>query len=146
MINFNVNQETNTFTVYPETGSTDPSASYSVTLTDEMDLTSGSFDVSLINTPTTFSPRLVLQVSGSSITPKSTGQYKFELFESLIERLIWGTAHLQFGSAHVTWGQGAAGIGTKIDTDRVWLEGNNNPTINTYSTNNELGSFTTYEN
>ena len=146
MINFNVNQESNTFAVYPETASLDPSASYSVTLTDDLDLTSGSFDVALINTPTNFNPRLVFQVSGSSIQPTNTGQYTFELFESLIERLIWGTANLQFGSAHITWGQGAAGIGTKIDTDRVWLEGDNNPTITTYNTNNELGSFTTYEN
>ena len=144
MINFNVNQESNTFSVYPETASLDPSASYSVTLTDDLDLTSGSFDVALINTPTNFNPRLVFQVSGSSIQPTNTGQYTFELFESLIERLIWGTANLQFGSTHVQWGAGAAGIGTKIDTDRVWLEGDNTPTTTTYTTNNELGSFTTY--
>lgn len=144
MINFNVNQETNTFTVYPETASLSPSASYSVTLTDDLDLSSGSFDVALINTPTNFNPRLVFQVSGSSIQPTNGGQYTFQLLESLIQRLIWGQTHLKFGEAHAQWGAGAAGTGTVIDTDRVWLEGDNTPAITTYTTNNELGSFTTY--
>ena len=147
MIQFNTQQSNNSFTVYPESSSIyagDPSGSFSVTLTQDMDLSSGSFDVELINTPTQYNSRLVFQVSGSSIQPRHTGQYTFQLFETTIQRLIWGTQHTLFGDTHITWGQGEAQTGRLIDTDRVYLQGDNTPSFTTYTTTNESGSFTTY--
>lgn len=148
MINFNTSQATNTFSVYPESSSlyaNSSSGSFYVELIQSMDLSSGSFEVSLLNTPTEFSPRLTLQAT--DIEPKITGQYTFKLFEKVTgERLTWGATHTQWSQLHQKWSDVTSGglIGRLIDTDRAYVQGDNNPTITTYSTSNEEGAFTTY--
>jgi hypothetical protein len=38
------------------------------------------------------------------------------------------------------------GDGGFIDTERVWVEGSNNPVITNYISSNENGTFNTYQN
>ena len=149
MINFNTSQASNTFSVYPESSSlywNSPSGSFYVELIQSMDLSSGSFEVSLLNTPTDFSPRLTLQETTG--IPEITGQYIFKLYEEIRgEQLQWGNAHFKFSELHQLWSDvtNAGSEGTRLlDTDRAYVQGNNNPDITTYSTNNEQGAFTTY--
>ena len=147
MINFNSSQPTNTFSVYPESSSlygNSSSGSFYVELIQDMDLSSGSFDVILLNNPTAFSPRLTLQAV--DIDPKITGQYTFKLFEAVNgEQLKWGTTHIKFSELHALWSNARTQSDVRlIDTDRAYVQGDNNPTITTYSTSNEEGAFTTY--
>ncbi len=85
MLNFYTNLETGSFVLWPESGSSTLTSSineYSMQLVDDLDLTSGSFDVYKINNPTKLSEYLVLQYYSGSF-PSSSGQYTYTLFQDV---------------------------------------------------------------
>ena len=148
MINFYTNLETGSFLIWPESGSSTLTGSgqseiYSMKLVDELDLTSGSFSVYLINNPTKLSEYLVLQYHSGSF-PSASGQYTYTLFEDLGLAYKWIDANFTYGSATGTWGGLQSGSIGPIDSGRAFVFGTNDPTFTNYTTNNESGSYITY--
>ena len=143
MVNFYKENETNTFSIYPETGSTD--SSFLVKLTQDLDLSTAEFTVSRINSTTTLNDILVLQSTSNTALPEYTGQYSFEPF-TIGEGgpLIWGLTTLTFGGTSQKWGSATSAIGVKIDTDRAFVYGSDEPIFTEYITTNEVGKYTTY--
>ena len=143
MVNLYKDATTNTFSIYPETGSTD--SSFTVRLTQDLDLSSTEFTVTRINSTTTLSDILVLQSTTSNDLPDYTGQYTFELFtEGTNLPLIWGTTTSTYSTTTRKWGDATSDVGVKIDTDRAFVYGSDQPTFTEYTTTNEVGRYTTY--
>lgn len=135
MINFYPSNASTTFTVYPETASLSYTGStYSVTLTHDFDNTSGSFDVTKINTPNPLSSRLILQYNSGSGIPSASGQYTFQLYEPGISiNPIWGTFNVKFGEANNKWNSSYTSGSTLIDTDRAYVFGTDEPVFTNYN-------------
>lgn len=143
MVNFYRQNDTNSFSIYPETGSAD--SSFIVRLTQDLDLSQREFVVGRLNTPPTLSNLIVLQTTQSGDLPNWTGQYTFELFTRAEDSpLIWGTTTSTFGSTTTLWSERIPTVDTKIDTDRAFVFGADEPIFTTYITTNEDGSYTTY--
>ena len=143
MVNLYKENATNTFSVYPETGSTD--STFVVKLTQDLDLSTSEFTVTRINSTSTLNDILVLQSTTSDFLPDYTGQYTFELFtEGTLDPLIWGTTTSTYSTTTRKWGQPYSDVGEKIDTDRAFVYGGDQPTFTEYTTTNEVGRYTTY--
>ena len=143
MVNFYKDNATNTFSVYPETGSTD--SSFTVKLTQDLDLSTTEFTVQRINGTNTLNDILVLQNTTSDDLPDFTGQYTFELFtEGTGTPLIWGLTTSTYSTTNQRWGDANTNLGVKIDTDRAFVFGSDEPIFTEYITTNEVGRYTTY--
>lgn len=143
MVNFYRQNDTNSFSIYPETGSAD--TSFIVRLTQDLDLSQKEFVVGRLNTPTRLTDLIVLQSTESADLPNWTGQYTFELFTRGEDTpLIWGQTTSTFGSTSYLWSQLIPTVDAKIDTDRAFVFGSDEPIFKTYITTNEDGSYTTY--
>ncbi len=145
MIFLNRSGDTNTVALYPEVsasyvGST--SGSYSLQLIQDYDQSTTTIPVNIINTPTRFSPRIILQFS-SSLVPEYSGMYTSKLLEATLDRLVWGTTNVQFGSLHQKWGD-SEGPRVVLDTDRALISGSDTPTYSQYNSPQETGAYTTY--
>lgn len=144
MIQIYTHLETGSFVLWPETGSV-TTASYSMTLVDDLDLSSGSFSVYKINNPNNLSEYLVLQYYSGSGIPTASGQYSYTLFEDLDTAYRWIDANFLFSSADAgTWGGSQTGGVSPIDSGRAFVHGTNDPTFTNYTTDNENGAYITY--
>jgi hypothetical protein len=146
MLNFYTNLETGSFVVWPESGSSTLTSSineYSMQLVDDLDLTSGSFDVYKINNPTKLSEYLVLQYYSGSF-PSSSGQYTYTLFQDVDTAYKWIEANFTYLSTNGTWGGEQSGGTNAIDSGRAFVFGTNDPEFTKYISPNESGSYITY--
>ena len=144
MINFYTNLELQSFSLYPDTGSTFATSSgFEITLTHDYNQVSSSFQVTPINRPNRLSDLLVFQVSGSSL-PIYSGQYTSELSEGTIARGKWGTTHKTFGSIGNKWSEPFINDLVKLSTDRAYVFGDDQTTYTKYSSGNETGAYITY--
>ena len=149
MLNLTTTQATGSVLVYPESASiysNDPSVVYTGTAVQDLDLSSGSFEMNLINTPNSISPGLVLQVYSGSGVPDRTGQYTFTLAEAVVgEHYKWGTTHFTWTNFHYLWSNTKYQTPERvIATDRLYINGTNTPQFTDYISPNENGAFTTY--
>ena len=146
MIQIYTTRETGSIVVWPESGSLTTS-SLSMTLVDDLDLTSGSFSVYKINNPNNLSEYLVLQYYSGSGIPTASGQYTYTLFEDIDTAYKWIDANFLFGSSDAgTWGGSQSGGVSAIDSGRAFVHGTNDPTFTNYITSNEDGAYITYNN
>ena len=113
--------------IWPEVTSsyaTDPSASFVLTLTQELDRSETELIGTLINNPTSLTPRLILSFNRADI-PQYTGQYDATLNEGFLERSTWGTTHTLWSDANWKWSDQNTTLSGSIllDTDRAWVSG-----------------------
>jgi hypothetical protein len=149
MLNLTTNQATGSVWIYPDSASiyfNDPNVVYTGTAVQDLDLSSGSFEMQLINTPSSLNPGLVLQVYSGSGVPENTGQYTFTLAEAAIgEHFKWGTTHITWSDFHYLWSNAKAESPQRVlATDRLYINGTNTPQFTDYISPNENGAFTTY--
>tara|TARA_S200002703_G_scaffold159056_1_gene171301 strand:+ start:1425 stop:1865 length:441 start_codon:yes stop_codon:yes gene_type:complete len=144
MINFYTNLDKQSFSLYPDTGSTfTTSSGFEIELTHDYSQVSSSFQVTPVSRPNRLSDLLVFEVSGSSI-PIYSGQYTSELYEGNVTRPIWGTTHRTFSSIKSKWSEPLLNDLVKISTDRAYVFGDDQTTYTKYSSNNEDGAYIIY--
>ena len=113
--------------IWPEVTSsyaTDPSASFVLTLAQELDRSETELIGTLINNPTSLTPRLILTFNRADI-PEYTGQYDATLNEGYLQRSTWGTEHTLWSDANWKWSAVRQTLSGSIllDTDRAWVSG-----------------------
>lgn len=147
MVNFDLTTGSNFFLVYPTSGSlfvNDPSGSFEVTLTQELDQTTGTF---VVNVDRVLETGIIFEVDTVDIVPKFTGRYNFKLEEGLLEQLTWGNAPFQYGTLNQIWSN-VVGIITRrlIYSNRAYVyNGINTIPVDVYSIPADSGSFTEYQ-
>ena len=139
MIQLDKSISTNTFAFYPDSSTT--VESLLVEYSQDYNKFSGSFEATIQSKKNW----IVGLVSGSEL-PSPTGQYTLTIKElTLGSAYIWGTTNVAFGAANFTWGDASAElVGDTLAVERAYVQGDNNPTITTYSSPNETGRYTTY--
>ncbi len=151
MPNYHTNGPLNTIAIYPESGSIfalDPSGSFEIVLTQDYDQKTTTVQAALINTPTEFSPRLVLQVSTSDL-PSASGLYTLKLDEAIVEKLKirWIEAHTIWSETHRKWnGFTERQFNRTIENDRAYVSGSDDPQFTQYVSPDETGAYITYIN
>ena len=150
MINlFYSSSGTGTIAVYPDvTASSYPintdSSSFSLEVVQEYDRSSGSLDLTLINVPNKFSPRLVFNYSRNQV-PQYSGQYTAYIKEGTSTRPVWGSTSTLWADADWKWGSTSViSNQSVIDTDRVWISGSDFTSPTQYVSPDENGTYTTY--
>jgi len=144
MINFYINSGSNNF-LADISGSTYTTGSWSVTLVQDLDQSSGSFDVTLLSKKGYNNNLGIFTVSGSSIIPTNFGQYTLSLSEYISQLLIWSQANLIYSTATTTWGNASITQEKEIFVDRAFIQsGSNQVPITVYAGNNPNGAFKTY--
>ena len=121
--------------IWPEVTSSyanNPSASYVLTLSQEYDRSETQLTGTLLNTPTSLTPRLILQFNRADI-PQYTGQYNAELVEGIAVRYKWGTTNIKWSDADWIWSSQLQLSGSiLLDTDRAWVSGSDIDPITQY--------------
>lgn len=121
--------------IWPEVTSSyanNPSASFVLTLTQEYDRSETQLTGTLLNTPTSITPRLILQFNRAEV-PQYTGQYDATLEEGIATRYKWGTTNIKFTDADWIWNTGLQLSGSiLLDTDRAWVSGSDMENIVQY--------------
>jgi len=146
MLNINVNRETGSVLIWPESAST-AGSEYTLTLTHDMNLVSSSFPVYKINAPDNLSEYLVLQYYSGSGIPTASGQYSFTLDEAIqvaTGSYTWGSASLFWKDARFTWEGNISTGSAPIGSGRAFVEGTNDPLFTKYQSSNEEGEYITY--
>lgn len=168
MINFYKSGTTNTISVWPDNDATyidQPNQVFEITLKQDYDQSTTVLEGVLINTPTAFNPRLVLQVSSSDVPPY-TGLYSFQLTEALRGQTTWGEADFTWADAAFLWSNVPIDRNViLLDGDRAYVSGSDVPVFVSYTTSstetiyqsgsiipdptqyittNETGSYITY--
>jgi hypothetical protein len=128
MINLNKNQQSNTFSIYPESASvyySNPTATYLVDYTHPYTKETGSFNLDLLNTPNKFSDRLTFHVAGSDLTSVPIGQHTFKIAEEVGGTFYWAAIASTWDTTPQTWGDTTSPSTGKraIDTDRAYVDG-----------------------
>lgn len=137
MLNFEYSTSgTTTKAIWPEVTSSyysNPSASFVLTLTQEYDRSETQLIGSLLNIPTSITPRLVLEFNRADI-PQYTGQYDAQLNEGFLTRTPWGGIHTKWTNANWKWSTIQASLSGSIllDTDRAWVSGSDMENITEY--------------
>ena len=149
MLNLTTNQATGSVLVYPESASiyyNDPTVVFTGTAVQDLDLSSGSFEMELINTPNGYNEGLVLQVYSGSGVPERTGQYTFTLSEATVgAHYKWGTTNVKWSAFNYLWSYTKdSSQARQIATDRLYINGTDTPQFTDYTSPNENGTFTTY--
>lgn len=140
---------TGTIAIYPEvTASSYPinpaSSSFELEVVQEYDRSIGSLDLTLINVPNRYSPRLVFSYNRNQV-PQYSGQYNAFLKEGRPVRPIWGTTNTLWADADWRWSSPTAVMmPVVIDTDRAWISGSDFITPTEYVSPDESGAYTTY--
>jgi hypothetical protein len=138
---------TQTFAIWPETNAqyAPDSGSYLLQITNDYD---GSVErripLTLLNTPTVVTPRLVFSIQRASI-PQYTGFYTTVIQEGLRKDLKWGLADNTWSEIPERWSATYfTGELTVLDNDRAWVSGSDVPSFTQYTSPSETGAYTTY--
>lgn len=147
MINLYTAHPTSSFTFYPEQPSSVTGSEYELSLVSDLDRS--TYTVQRLNridtrTANNFSSVLVLQATSGSGIPEYEGQYTATVLQGDAVRSKWSNAHFKFGSLHKKWPNVSSFSGESIGQDRAYVHGTNLQTIDTYTTANENGAYTTY--
>lgn len=168
MINFYKSAVTNTISVWPEEDSlhlSNPNQIFQITLTQDYDQSTTVLEGVLINSPTPYNPRIILQVSSSDV-PSYTGLYTFKLTELLRGPMTWGEYDTLWKDANELWPDVTIDKNfVLLDNDRAYVSGSDVPVFVSYTTSstetiyqsgsiipdptqyittNETGSYITY--
>ena len=168
MINFFKSGTTNTISVWPEQDAVylnQPNQIFEIKLIQDYDQSTTVLEGVLINTPTPFSPRLILQVSSSDVPPY-TGLYTFQLREAIRGPVTWGELDRLWKDIDVKWPDITIDKNiVLLDNDRAYVSGSDVPVFVSYTTSstetiyqsgsiipeptqyittNETGSYITY--
>jgi len=150
MLQFNKSEALNKNAVYLDSVNT--SSGYyddlKVVYSQSYDLSSGSFDVTPLSTPTAYRNWLVIQNLGS-VVPTPSGQYDIEIYTvtSGSGEAIWGTFASLWSAVTDTWGDVSGGddeLGDLLYSDRAYISGSNETSITQYVSPDELGQYVTY--
>lgn len=140
---------TQTIAVWPDTTSSlssNPSASFDMVLSSDYSKAETTVNLTLINTPTSVTPRLVFSLNKAQL-PAYTGNYTITIREQLDIPAIWNqistawTNYDNLWSSAVAPGQTGA---TTLDTDRAWVSGSDVPTFSQYTSPDETGAYSIY--
>ena len=113
------------------------------------DQSSGTFEVTADSLPTAYRNWLTISNSGS-VVPANSGQYDIELWKATgsFEDAIWGTWSQTWTATSQTWSEVGTDSGiTLLDllySDRAYISGSNESSIEQYVSSNEDGKYTTY--
>jgi len=133
--------------VWPETTSSlagNVSASFELTYVQDYDQSSGSLDLTLLNTPNRVDPRLQFRLNKSTL-PQYTGNYTITIKEGLTARRTWSATNVQWDAASFEWSDTTPIAGfTALDTDRAWISGSDVPAFIQYLSPYEDGQYSTY--
>jgi len=168
MINLHKTGTVNTISVWPENPTVhndQPNQIFEITLTQDYDKSKTVIPGVLVNNPTTFTPRLVLQVSSSDVPPYS-GLYTFQLVEALRGPATWGEIDERWIEIQKLWPDVTVDKSyVLLDNDRAYVSGSDDPVFISYTTSsietiygsgsvipdpteyittNETGSYITY--
>ena len=139
---------TQTIAVWPDS---DPSfsllssASYDMVLVNDLGQQSTTVDLTLQNTPTSVTPRLVFSLNRSEL-PSYTGNYTITIREAVgLYDLIWGTTDQTWSEIQAKWSDSTyGGLPTTLDTDRAWVSGSDVPSFTQYTSPDETGAYNIY--
>lgn len=139
---------TQTIAVWPDN---DPSfsllssASYDMVLVNDLGQQSTTVDLTLQNTPTSVTPRLVFSLNRSQL-PSYTGNYTITIREEVgLYNLIWGTTNQTWSEIQAKWSDSNyGGLPTTLDTDRAWVSGSDVPSFTQYTSPDETGAYNIY--
>ena len=136
-----------TIAVWPDV---DPSFSslafttYDMILVNDLGQQSTTVDLTLQNTPTSVTPRLVFSLNKAQL-PSYTGNYTVTVRETVGGALIWGTTNQTWSEIQAKWSDSAyGGVPQPIDTDRAWVSGSDVPTFTQYTSPDENGAYNIY--
>ena len=145
MLQFNKSETTNTNAVWLNTVNTS-SGYYDnlvVVLSQSLDNSSTSIEVSTYSAPNAYRNWLVIQNSGSSV-PVPSGQYSVGVFTGIFDDAVWQEVDVTFDAYDEKWED--AGIFLPDDllySDRAFVSGSNEDSITQYVSPNENGTYTT---
>jgi len=151
MLQFDKSQATNKNAVYLDTVNTG-SGYYDqlrVVYSQSYDRSSGSFAITALSSPTAYTNWLLLQNSGS-VVPTPSGQYDVEIYTTTgsVEAITWGTYSPTWTAASSTWinltGSAAISFLDLLYSDRAFVSGSNESSITNYVSDNENGTYITY--
>lgn len=148
MLQFDKNKATNKNAVYIESFNS-ASAFYEslvAVYSQSYDLSSGTFDLTTLSSPTQYRNWLTFDVTGS-LLPTSSGQYDVSIFERGegaegrwgFTLDVWETTDEKWS----TFGDGGP-VGVAIYEDRAYISGSNESSITQYVSPDETGKYTTY--
>lgn len=84
-------------------------------------------------------------VSGSQM-PSPSGQYSIDVYEYNAVPAVWGQVAQPWGTYNEIWS--LAGdeqpVGESLRSIRAWVEGDNEPSTESYTSPDENGKYTTY--
>lgn len=134
--------------IWPETDSiyfNNPSGSFSLSYSQDLDRSSGSIDLTLLNTPDSVTPRLVFSLPNNQV-PQFSGYYTVTLKENLTEGVKkWGQETNTWTSAAFKWSDSSYIVNSReLDVDRAWVSGSDQPSFTQYVSADEDGTYTTY--
>ena len=114
---------TSTIAVWPEVTSSlasNPSASFDMVMSDDYSKAETTVSLTLLNTPTSVTPRLVFSLNRSEL-PSYSGNYTITIREQLDVPAIWGQISVKWQDYDNLWSSplapGQAGA-TTLDTAR----------------------------
>lgn len=127
---------TNIISVYPDTliNFTNSGESFKLIISQDLTLerTFTEINLTLLNQPTLFNPRLVFQLSTDQL-PSLTGQYSYDITTSIGVRSVWSNTNTLWSLTSRLWNLQTGGvIGSTIDTGKAWLEGTDLPIIDRF--------------
>jgi hypothetical protein len=107
------------------------------------DLSNGTF---FGDVPSTKGKYRIVNISGSEL-PTPSGQYDIDVYEAEeFGAVTWQNANIIWGNNPYTWD--AVGdkqiVGDVLRTIRAWISGSNDVSFTNYITDNEFGTYTTY--
>ena len=139
---------TQSIAIWPEVDSiyfNNPSGSFTLSYSQDLDRSSGSIDLTLLNTPDSITPRLVFNLPNNQV-PQYSGYYTVTLKEELTqETKVWGQTSDTWTAADYAWNASEEVTSTRtLDTDRAWVSGSDQPSFTQYVSADEDGTYTTY--
>lgn len=136
-----------TIAVWPDVTSSlasNPSASFEMVLVNDYGQQSTTVDLTLQNTPTRVTPRLVFSLNKAEL-PSYTGNYTISIREREQSSLIWGQASITWSEIQAKWSDsGFGGTPVTLDTDRAWVSGSDVPSFTQYTSPDETGAYNIY--
>ena len=138
---------TQTIAVWPDVTSSlagNPSASFDMVLVNDFGQQSTTVDLTLQNTPTSVTPRLVFSLNKAQLPPY-TGNYTIKIREGLGSALIWGQANITWGNIQAQWNDSSfVSTPVELDIDRAWISGSDVPSFIQYTSPDETGAYSIY--
>ena len=147
MLQFNKSEATNKNAVYLDSVNTGSGYydSLRVQYSQSFDNSNGTFAITATSLPTAYRNWLVLENSGS-LVPTPSGQYDVAIWTGTVETATWGNVSSTWTATSDTWTlvEGVVALQDLLYSDRAYISGSNESSIEQYSSPNENGTYTTY--